>query len=82
MITRLVVLHRPKEHYQRAVESKLRIAPPLQGVDRDPDQLEGAIKRAFNAKKPSLVNIDIQRAISPRAEAAIARWNSETYQPF
>ena len=48
----------------------------------DPDQLEGAIKRAFNAKKPSLVNIDIQRAISPRAEAAIARWNSETYQPF
>ncbi len=38
-----------------------------------PEDLEPALKRAFAAGKPSLVNVVVQRAISPRAEAAVAR---------
>lgn len=38
-----------------------------------PDELAPALERAFNAGKPALVNVVVQRAISPRAEAAIAR---------
>jgi acetolactate synthase-1/2/3 large subunit len=38
-----------------------------------PEDLEPAIERAFASGKPALVNVVVQRAISPRAEAAIAR---------
>jgi acetolactate synthase-1/2/3 large subunit len=38
-----------------------------------PEDLAPALERAFAAKKPALVNVAVQRAISPRAEAAIAR---------
>ena len=38
-----------------------------------PDELEPALQRAFAAGKPALLNVAVQRAISPRAEAAIAR---------
>lgn len=38
-----------------------------------PEDLAAALERAFAAKKPALVNVAVQRAISPRAEAAIAR---------
>ena len=48
----------------------------------DPDELPAAIDRAFAANRPALLNVDIQRAISPRAQAAIARWTTTTYQPF
>ena len=48
----------------------------------DPDELPAAIDRAFAANRPALLNVDIQRAISPRAQAAIARWTASTYQPF
>lgn len=47
-----------------------------------PDELPGALERALNADRPSLVNIDVERAISPRAQTAINRWKSQTYQPF
>lgn len=40
------------------------------------DKLPAAIQRVLDMKNPSLLNIDIQQAISPRAEAAIARWKS------
>ncbi|MCH7606122.1 MAG: thiamine pyrophosphate-binding protein [Chloroflexi bacterium] len=39
----------------------------------NPDDLKPALERALNAGKPALVNVAVQRAISPRAEAAIAR---------
>ena len=48
----------------------------------DPADLPAAIDRAFAANRPALLNVDIQRAISPRAQAAIARWTTTTYQPF
>ena len=48
----------------------------------NPDELGAAIQRAFAAGKPALLNVDIQRAISPRAEAAISRWSANSYQPF
>ena len=38
-----------------------------------PEELQPALERAFAANKPALVNVAVQRAISPRAEAAIAR---------
>ena len=38
-----------------------------------PDDLEAALQRAFAAGRPALLNVAVQRAISPRAEAAIGR---------
>lgn len=38
-----------------------------------PEDLEPALQRAFASGRPALLNIAVQRAISPRAEAAIAR---------
>jgi len=39
----------------------------------NPVDLEPALQRAFAAGKPALLNVAVQRAISPRAEAAISR---------
>jgi acetolactate synthase-1/2/3 large subunit len=36
--------------------------------------LAPALERAFASSKPSLVNVEIQNAISPRAQASIDRW--------
>lgn len=38
-----------------------------------PEELEPALWRAFSSKRPALLNVAVQRAISPRAEAAISR---------
>jgi acetolactate synthase-1/2/3 large subunit len=38
-----------------------------------PEELKPAMERAFASGRPALVNVAVQRAISPRAEAAIAR---------
>ena len=38
-----------------------------------PEDLSPALQRAFASGKPALVNVAVQRAISPRAEAAISR---------
>jgi len=38
-----------------------------------PEDLAPAFKRALASGKPALVNVAIQSAISPRAEASIAR---------
>jgi acetolactate synthase-1/2/3 large subunit len=38
-----------------------------------PEDLKPAIERAFASGKPALINVTVQRAISPRAEAAITR---------
>ncbi|HXV81123.1 MAG TPA: thiamine pyrophosphate-binding protein [Candidatus Binatia bacterium] len=37
------------------------------------ESLEPALQRAFASGRPALLNVEIQRAISPRAEAAIGR---------
>jgi acetolactate synthase-1/2/3 large subunit len=47
-----------------------------------PDELPGAIERALSSGLPALLNVMVQRAISPRAEAAVARWRSRIIQPF
>ena len=41
-----------------------------------PEELVPALERAFASPKPALVNVVVDRAISPRAEAAIARRKS------
>jgi len=38
-----------------------------------PEDLKPALERAFNSGRPALLNVTVQRAISPRAEAAITR---------
>jgi len=39
----------------------------------NPEDLEPALQRALAAGRPALLNVAVQRAISPRAEAAIGR---------
>jgi acetolactate synthase-1/2/3 large subunit len=68
--------------YGRAVATELletryeRVVQGLGGygefVER-PEDLEPALQRAFASGRPALLNAVVQRAISPRAEAAIAR---------
>ena len=49
---------------------------------RDAAELPAAVERAFAAELPALINVQVQRAISPRAEAAIARWKSHVSLPM
>ena len=68
--------------YGRAVATDLRqsryeqIVQGLGGhgefIER-PDDLKPALERALAAGKPALLNVAVERAISPRAEAAIGR---------
>jgi len=68
--------------YGRAVATDLRqtrydqVVQGLGGygefVER-PEDLGPALERALGAKRPALLNVAVDRAISPRAEAAIAR---------
>lgn len=48
----------------------------------NPEELAPAIERAIKIERPTLINVQVQRAISARAEAAIARWKSETPLPM
>ena len=43
-----------------------------------PEDLKPAIERAFASGKPALVNVVVQRGVSPRAENAIARRKAAT----
>ena len=56
-------------HYEQVVQG---LGGYGEFVERAED-LEPALQRAFAAGKPALINIAVERAISPRAEAAIAR---------
>lgn len=68
--------------YERVVATDLlpsRYDQVVQGLGgygefvEQPEDLKPALERALNAGRPALVNVAVQRAISPRAEAAIAR---------
>jgi acetolactate synthase-1/2/3 large subunit len=68
--------------YGRSVATDLRQARYDQLVEglggygafvSSPDELEPALQRAFAAGRPALLNVAVQQAISPRAEAAIGR---------
>ena len=48
-------------------------------VERRED-LEPALQRAFASGRPALLNVVVQRAISPRAEAAIGRRKAATHK--
>ena len=49
---------------------------------RQPADLSDALDRALNCGRPSLVNVEVQRAISPRGQAAVDRWRSAAPEPF
>jgi acetolactate synthase-1/2/3 large subunit len=55
--------------YERVVEA---LGGYGEAVEK-PEELEAALSRALAAGRPALVNVTVARAISPRAEAAIAR---------
>ena len=48
----------------------------------NPQELPSAIERSININRPALINVQVQRAISPRAEAAINRWKSDSPLPM
>jgi acetolactate synthase-1/2/3 large subunit len=56
-------------HYEQVVQA---LGGYGEFVERAED-LEPALHRAFASGRPALLNVVIQRAISPRAEAAIGR---------
>jgi acetolactate synthase-1/2/3 large subunit len=58
-----------QSHYEQVVQG---LGGHGEFVER-PEDLKPAIERAFASRRPALVNVVVQRAISPRAEAAIAR---------
>ena len=47
-----------------------------------PDELEPALERAIKLHRPTLLNVRVQNAVSPRGQAAINRWKSHTPQPI
>ena len=49
---------------------------------QNPEEFPEALDRAFKMERPALINVEVQRAISPRAEAAIASWKSRYHNPF
>ena len=51
-------------------------------IVENPDELQPAIERCLKLERPALINIQIQRAVSPRAQAAINRWQSHTLEAF
>ena len=46
------------------------------------DEFEAALERVLKQKRPALINVRVQGAISPRAEAAVARWKSHSPLPM
>lgn len=49
---------------------------------QDPADLRDALDYALNCGRPSLVNVEVKRAISPRGQAAVDRWRSSVPEPF
>lgn len=58
--------------YDQLVRSLGGYGENVENIEELPDALERALK--FN--RPSLLNVSVQRAISPRAQAAVDRWKS------
>ena len=48
----------------------------------DIDQFPGAIERALSSGLPSLINVKIKGAVSPRGQSAINRWKSNDISPI
>ena len=73
--------------YGRTVKSELlntRYDKVVEGLGghgehvEHPEELGPALDRAFASGKPALVNVVVQGAISPMAQASIGRWKSRT----
>ncbi len=63
-------------HYEKVVQG---LGGFGEFIER-PEDLEPALQRAFASRRPALLNVAVQRAISPRAEAAIARRKSAAHK--
>lgn len=47
----------------------------------NPEELASAIERCVKLNRPALINAQIQRAVSPRGQAAINRWKTHMPKP-
>ena len=46
------------------------------------EEFPSALERAIKLERPALLNVQVQNAISPRAQAAINRWKSHNTEAF
>ena len=51
-------------------------------VVENPEELQPALERSLKLERPALLNVQVQRAVSPRGQAAINRWKSHTTEAF
>ncbi len=51
-------------------------------VVENPEELHPALERCLKLERPALINVQVQRAVSPRGQAAINRWKSHTLEAF
>ena len=65
-----------QSHYEQVVQG---LGGYGEFVER-PEDFEPALERAFGSGQPALLNVAVQRAISPRAEAAIARRKAASHK--
>ena len=51
-------------------------------IVENPEELQPALERCLKLERPALINVKVQRAVSPRGQAAINRWKSHTLEAF
>ena len=51
-------------------------------IVENPEELQPALERCLKLERPALINIQVQRAVSPRGQAAIDRWKSHAIEAF
>ncbi len=51
-------------------------------IVENPEELQPALERCLKLERPALINVQVQRAVSPRGQAAINRWKSHTLEAF
>ena len=51
-------------------------------IVENPEELQPALERCLKLERPALINVHVQRQVSPRGQSAINRWKSHTPEAF
>ena len=51
-------------------------------IVENPEELQPALERCLKLERPALINVHVQRQVSPRGQSAINRWKSHTLEAF
>ncbi|MCY3544040.1 MAG: thiamine pyrophosphate-binding protein [Chloroflexi bacterium] len=51
-------------------------------IVENPEELHPALERCLKLERPALINVQVQRQVSPRGQSAINRWKSHTIVPI